>query len=104
MLMTDDNCPDCCEPEPLTMAEMAESNCVDCRWNTLLLGEWYTVRNDIWKAAKMATMDGCLCIGCLEERLDRMLTPDDFVKSPINDPNLPNTSSRLRARLRGVRK
>jgi hypothetical protein len=40
--------------------------------------EVYTVRNSVWKAAGMVPMGGCLCIGCLEKRLDRRLTPKDF--------------------------
>ena len=75
------------------------TNCVDCRWNTPLLGEWYMVRDSVWKAAGIEAMGGCLCIGCLEERLGRRLTPEDFIDCKINDPNLANTSSRLRARL-----
>jgi hypothetical protein len=31
--------------------------------------------------------------------LGRKLTPDDFIDAPVNDPNVPGTSSRLRARL-----
>lgn len=82
-------------PEP--WQETAE--CVDCRWDTCLLGEWYMVNDSVWKAAGMKAIGGCLCIGCLEERLGRTLTSDDFTDLPINDPKLPNTSSRLRARL-----
>jgi hypothetical protein len=80
------------------------TNCVDCRWNTPLLGEWYMVRDSVWNAAGMETMGGCLCIGCLEERLGRRLTPEDFIDCKINDPNLLNTSSRLRARLSALQR
>jgi len=45
----------------------------------------------------METMGGALCIGCLEERLGRHLTADDFMDVPLNDLSIPNTSSRLRA-------
>jgi hypothetical protein len=33
--------------------------------------EVYCVREAVWKAAGMAPFGGCLCIGCLEERLGR---------------------------------
>ena len=42
--------------------------------------ELYTVKDAIWRAARMQPMGGCLCIGCLEKRLGRMLTPKDFVR------------------------
>jgi hypothetical protein len=38
--------------------------------------EVYTVRDAIWAKADMG--DGCLCIGCLEKRLGRVLKPRDF--------------------------
>ena len=49
------------------------------------LSEVYTVRSKIWEAAGMQPMGGCLCIGCLERRLGRMLTARDFLpKHPFN--------------------
>ncbi len=44
--------------------------------------EYYMVKNEIW--AQYGNGGGMLCIGCLEERMDRKLTPDDFVDVPIN--------------------
>lgn len=47
--------------------------------------EVYMVKPAIWKAAGMDGMGGCLCIGCLERRLRRALTPKDFLrKHPLN--------------------
>lgn len=40
--------------------------------------EVYAVFDKVWKAANMGGYDGCLCIGCLEKRLGRTLTPKDF--------------------------
>jgi hypothetical protein len=59
--------------------------------------EVYTVRKKVWKAAGMKTMGGCLCIGCLEQRLGRQLQPKDF------DPDhpfstLPGTARLLKRR------
>ena len=42
--------------------------------------EVYTVRDSIWKEAGMAGWGGCLCVGCIERRLDRQLRPKDFHK------------------------
>ncbi|QHO75998.1 hypothetical protein ACH79_28695 [Bradyrhizobium sp. CCBAU 051011] len=43
--------------------------------------EVYTVKAKVWEAAGMEPMAGCLCIGCLERRLGRMLTPKDFMRN-----------------------
>jgi hypothetical protein len=40
--------------------------------------EIYTVRESVWKQSGMKPMGGCLCVGCLEKRLGRQLTPEDF--------------------------
>jgi hypothetical protein len=40
--------------------------------------EIYTVRDKIWKKARMEPVGGCLCIGCLEKRIGRELRPTDF--------------------------
>jgi hypothetical protein len=40
--------------------------------------EVYTVRNVVWAAVGMEPYGGCLCIGCLEKRLGRLLRPKDF--------------------------
>lgn len=61
--------------------------------------EVYTVKAKVWKAAGMGPMDGCLCIGCLEKRINRRLKPADFPRShPFN--SLPGTQ-RLLARRDG---
>jgi hypothetical protein len=59
--------------------------------------EWFMVRDEVWKAAQT---DGVryLCVGCIEERLGRQLTRDDFSDLGINDPSWLKTA-RLRARL-----
>jgi hypothetical protein len=89
-------------PEPMTMSELAETNCKDCRWCTILLGEFYMVHDHVWEQAQSEPKARFLCIGCLEERLGRMLTPDDFMDVKLNDPNKPQrVSSRLRKRLTG---
>lgn len=61
--------------------------------------EVYTVREKVWKAARMQPFDGCLCIGCLEQRIRRRLKPEDF---PRRHPfhSLPGTA-RLRNRRDG---
>jgi hypothetical protein len=59
--------------------------------------EVYIVRKTIWEAARMAHDGGCLCIGCLEERLGRRLKPRDFMRRhPFNV--LPGTERLLERR------
>ena len=59
--------------------------------------EQYIVHDTIWRAAGMGPWSGCLCIGCLERRLGRPLTPDDF---PADDDlnALRDCTKRLRER------
>jgi hypothetical protein len=96
-------------------------NCIDCGFNTFpgapprelaefLLNrdgsvpmtysdqcEVYTVHNAVWKAARMEPYGGCLCIGCLEKRIGRRLTPKDFVRDhPFN--STPGTQRLLERR------
>ena len=62
--------------------------------------EVYTVTNEVWRATRLEGWGGCLCIGCLEQRIGRRLKPDDFVADhPLNAPHLPATR-RLRRRRR----
>jgi hypothetical protein len=80
--------------------------CVDCKVDTGAggNGEFYMVKNAVWQAAGMDPTD-CpenyrrfyLCIGCLEERLGRRLTPEDFLDCPLN--HRPSQSARLNDRL-----
>jgi hypothetical protein len=46
--------------------------------------EVYYVKPQTWKAAGIGVDGGCLCIGCLELRLGRNLTPKDFPEHPFN--------------------
>jgi hypothetical protein len=62
--------------------------------------EIYSVRDAVWKQAGMKADGGCLCIGCLEKRIGRQLTPKDFPRQPLNHPGMPGTK-RLLSRRRG---
>jgi hypothetical protein len=47
--------------------------------------EWYMVRSEIWEAAGHGRKPPrILCIGCLEARIGRRLTPEDFSDLEIN--------------------
>ena len=61
--------------------------------------EWYMVRPDVWDAAhRSGHAPQFLCIGCLENRIGRRLTPEDFASVPLNQPNWID-SKRLLTRL-----
>jgi hypothetical protein len=83
----------------------AHMKCLDCGHNTNLMGEDYMVNDAVWETAN-PDGGGRLCIGCIEQRLDRRLQPEDFsqyIGAPINEPN-ETKSARLCSRLesRGV--
>jgi hypothetical protein len=53
-------------------------------------GEWYMVKDEIWRQAwghisRSAPGRQILCIGCLEKRIGRRLTPRDFTDASVND-------------------
>lgn len=81
-------CPDC-------EGDCRAFVCVDCQANTLHIEEYYMVTNDLWKQAGMGK--GMLCIGCLEVRIGRELTPEDFPSIPVNRGFFPK-SERLSSR------
>jgi len=51
--------------------------CVGCSKNTSG-GEYYMVRDEVWAASGLDPNDGMLCLACLERRIRRPLTDDDF--------------------------
>jgi hypothetical protein len=69
--------------------------------------EFYLVKNSVWKAAGMPPdgvleCNGSLCVGCIEKRLGRRLTPKDF-KFGNNGYNIYEFSTpRLRSRMTGI--
>lgn len=91
------------ETDPWTVEEELKRGfqCVDCATNTLDGDEYYMVHDHVWEGE--AKMDkGMLCIGCLEVRIGRALTPADFIDAPVN--YIPQRrSARLQDRL-GMRR
>ena len=60
-------------------------NCKDCGIHTGKAEEYYMVTQPIWN--EFGVSQGMLCIGCLETRMGRQLTQDDFPDAIINDPS-----------------
>ncbi len=79
--------------------------CLGCKTNTFSIGEHFMLHDDIWRlvnppTAKNPTSLGMLCIGCVEERLGRKLTPKDFHKCYLNSRTYKTArSARLTDRL-----
>lgn len=67
-------------------ADAPPFNCSDCGANVARLGEWYMLRDPVWQQATRSAPAHHLCVGCLEERLGRRLTSEDF--NPAAPANL----------------
>lgn len=99
------------------MRRREDTRCQDCglntcpRWRLRGRVEMYMVLDRVWDAAGMPSevrlspagrffvfSPGVLCIGCLERRLGRRLTPPDFEDVPLNEPH-ENMTLRLADRL-----
>lgn len=105
---------DSCAPTPLCEEEVDRAEdlrerlgraafqmacaCRDCGTDTAVADEYYMVEDPVWEASGLAKDEGMLCIGCLEIRIGRELTPDDFTAAAVNH-GIFNRSPRLRARL-----
>jgi hypothetical protein len=71
------------------------SRCADCGFGTITGGEYYMVKEEVWEAAWAGRRkpwhelpgQQVLCIGCLEKRIGRKLTANDFTDAPVNDLN-----------------
>jgi hypothetical protein len=53
-------------------------HCVDCGKCTSSSGEYYMVDDDLWAVSGLEGNDGMLCLRCLEQRIGREPTIDDF--------------------------
>ena len=80
------------------MDDYSEFKCIECDVNTLDVREYYMIQNDLWEQVN-PNKNGMMCIGCVEEKLKRELTPEDFTNCPLNlfSPN--KKSERLLKRL-----
>lgn len=72
--------------------------CLDCEVDTGKLYEHYMLIDETWAKVHNSNK-GMLCIGCVEDRLGRMLTKEDFNSSHVNNPKLNRMSHRLLSRL-----
>lgn len=76
--------------------------CLDCSVDTDEIDEYYMVHHELWRQAaghSIAVLMGVLCIGCLEQRIGRQLSPQDFIPCPVNRAPSRARSQRLKDRL-----
>lgn len=59
--------------------------CKDCNREARCNDMDYMVWDSIWQEANGEDLKGCLCISCLEKRIDRKLQICDFPPVPVND-------------------
>lgn len=71
-------------------------NCFSCGENAFDIGEDYYVHDHLWRAYGV---EGILCIGCLEFRMGRKLTPEDFYESHTPSPEEAEVIRSWRARM-----
>jgi hypothetical protein len=72
--------------------------CLDCGVDTSRIGEFYFISTETWLKA-VGSNQGMLCIGCLETRICRKLSWEDFTDAYINRPDWGSKSERLLDRL-----
>jgi ribosomal protein S17E len=77
-------------------------DCLDCKKDVQEMKEYsYMVSDEVWKSTNLDSNAGLLCIKCLEKRLKRLLTSEDFPKNiPINRDTT-RQSKRLISRIYG---
>ena len=78
---------------------LTKKRCDDCRCD--VSDEHYYVHPDIWFSVHPSER-GFLCIGCLERRLGRILTPADFPPVSINKPQRSSRMSIVLAKRLGL--
>jgi len=84
--------------EPVCCDDYKLFACLDCETCTNCTGEYYMVHDHVWLSANPRD-HGMLCIWCLERRLGRVLTKDDFTAAPVNSIWGQFGSTRLKNRL-----
>lgn len=72
---------ECKRAVTLLDGKMLDVPCIDCNEREI---EYYMVTDIVWKQAGFETSKGIICIDCLEKRLSRKLTKDDFKDVPVN--------------------
>ena len=84
----------------LLAKELARQTCNECGVNVIEIGEYYMLNPDIWERQLGLGWTDNLCLGCLEARLGRKISPSDMCSFPSYPWMMPS-SIRLKHRLFG---
>lgn len=57
---------------------MRISRCLDCGLHVIRAGHWYMVHDEVWEQTGLDKHGGVLCLDCLEHRLGRAVSEEDF--------------------------
>lgn len=77
-----------------TLVSVRDTFCSTCDVNTMEIYEYYGVTSDLWR--RYGVGKGMLCIGCLEERMGRELTPKTSSTSRLTPKNLGRSRNAFR--------
>lgn len=84
----------------MKLVRSLDFKCRDCRVDTADIDEYYMVQPNIWQSVAQHEPKIMLCIGCLESRLGRTLTSEDFTDALAN--SIFPQSKRLVNRIQGI--
>ena len=73
-------------------------NCLNCKIDVYKSDGCYMLNDSIWNQIHNSK-SGFLCISCVEIKLNRQLTKDDFNNSYVNKRNWGTRSIKLASRL-----
>lgn len=80
------SCPECDRKHaPNEIAQRyrrRSTTCVECG---RFCGDNYYLAREVWKATGLERFDGVLHLACVEKRIGRRLTLEDFTDAPLND-------------------
>jgi hypothetical protein len=80
------------------MSSRNKFKCMDCGVDTGKIHEHYFVHTSVWLSV-VNSIQGMLCISCLEKRLGRQLRSEDFTNCYISNPKRNTMSMLLLSRL-----
>ena len=78
-----------------------DGSCARCGADEAATGEYHMLVDDVWAEAARGG-ERRLCLGCVEARLGRLLTPGDFTDAPVNRWPAMSKGDRRRSHLLGL--
>jgi hypothetical protein len=76
----------------------ADADCEGCGMDTM--AEFYMLHDQVWALVNEPAYGAMLCVGCVESRIGRRLTPEDFNWDiPLNHQSPHRSTMRLNERM-----